>query len=438
VDGEDQWASGQDPGDDSGDEVEPDRMLGWISPDDRLWRHPSESTGPATGSSTVVIGPNRPSTRSRSGPWIVGGTACIVLVLVVAGVVMVTTGTAEQDGPGAPTSPVTLTAAPTTEPGGGHPVTMASLAPMMSAIRPSTVMMTIERSSGTTVTTGLVAVAAGFIVTTWEALSGARSITVIEPGGSRQVATLVGVDQPSGLAVVRIGDDLPAAKFDNGDPPSGTGAVAMALEPGRPTHGGPTPVVYAGTVLSAGQAVDADAVTSTFAATAIRAPLSHDDLGCPLVNAAGHVSGMLEKTVQDGASTISVFLPAGLVLGVAQQLVSSGAVIHGSLGVDASDADLTTTTSTYVSAASTPAAGARLDSVDAGGPAALKGMQSGDIITAIDDYPVRSSAELTTRLYPDRPGTQVQVTLNRGGTPTTMAVTLAAADPDAQGSNASP
>jgi S1-C subfamily serine protease len=241
VDGEDQWASGEDPGDDSGDEVEPDRMLGWISPDDRLWRHPSESSAPATGTSTVVMGPPSPSTRSRSGPWIVGGTACIVLALVVAGVVMVTTGTAEQDDPGAPTSPVTLTAAPTTEPGGG-PVVMASLA-MMSAVRPSTVVMIIERSSGTTVTTGLVAEAGGFIVTTWEALSGAKSVTVIEPGGSRQVATLVGFDQPSGLAVVRISDDLPAATFDNGDPATGTGAIAMALEPGRPSHESPTPVV---------------------------------------------------------------------------------------------------------------------------------------------------------------------------------------------------
>ncbi len=366
-----------------------------------------------------------------------GGTACIVLALVVTGVVMVTTSTAEHD-PGGPTTTVSLTAAPTTEPGGGHPVAMASLAAMMSSIRPSTVVMTIGRSSGTTVTTGLVAESGGIIVTTWAALSGAKSIIVIEPGGSRQVATLVGVDHPSGLAVVRISDDLPAATFDNGDPTAGTGAIAMALELGHPTHESPTPVVYSGTVVSAGQAVAADAVTSTFAATAVRAPLSHDDLGCPLVNGAGHVSGMLEKTVQDGASTISVFLPAGLVLGVAQQLVSSGSVIHGWLGVDTSDTDPTTPTSTYVGAASTPATGARLDSVNPGGPAALNAMQPGDIITAIDDYPVRSSAELTTRLYPDRPGTPVQVTLNRGGAPMTMTVTLAAADPDAQGSNASP
>ena len=366
-----------------------------------------------------------------------GGTACIVLALVVAGVVMVTTGTAEQDDPGAPTSPVTLTAAPTTEPGGG-PVVMASLA-MMSAVRPSTVVdddravvrhHRHHRSGG----------GGGRLHRhDVEALSGAKSVTVIEPGGSRQVATLVGFDQPSGLAVVRISDDLPAATFDNGDPATGTGAIAMALEPGRPSHESPTPVVYSGTVVSAGQAVDADDVTSTFAATAVRAPLSHDDLGCPLVNGAGHVSGMLEKTVQDGASTISVFLPAGLVLGVARQLVSSGAVIHGSLGVDTSDADPPAATSSYVGAASTPAAGARLDSVVAGGPAALSAMQPGDIITAVDDYPVRSSAELDDQdLSPIGRGQRCRLTLNRAGAPMTVPVTLAAADPDAQGSSASP
>jgi S1-C subfamily serine protease len=145
---------------------------------------------------------------------------------------------------------------------------------------------------------------------------------------------------------------------------------------------------------------------------------------------------LLEKTVQDGGSTISVFLPAELVLGVARQLVSSGAVVHGSLGIHTSDAD--STTSTPVGTAAAPTTGARLDTIEAGSPAAINAMAPGDIITRIDGYPVQSSAELMTRLYPERPGTPVLVTFIRGGTPTTMTVTLATADPDAQGGYASP
>ena len=413
---------------------------GWISPDDRLWRHPSESGRPVVGSPTIPWGSDRPDSRGRSGPWIVGGTtACILLALVAAGLVMATTGSGDQDASGFAPGVPSLAAAPTTEPGMKQAIGTATIADMVSSVRPSTVVLRIARSSGTSVRTGLVAESGGIIVTTAEAISGARAITVVEPGGSRQVAAVIGIDKPSGLAVVRIGDDLPAATFDNGDPSTGSGTVAMALEPGRGAAASPSPVVYAGTVVSAGQAVDADPVTSMFAATAVQAPLSHDDLGCPLLDRAGHVSGLLEKTVEDGSSTISVFLPAELVLGVAQQLVTSGAVVHGWFGVHTSDAFSVTTTSAHSGAPATPTAvGARLDSVDTGSPAAIGDMAPGDIITGIGGFPVQSSAELQTRLYPDRPGTTVQVAFTRGAAPMTTLVVLGGPDPDAQGSHSSP
>jgi S1-C subfamily serine protease len=238
---------------------------------------------------------------------------------------------------------------------------------------------------------------------------------------------------------VRISDDLPAATFDSADPSNGAAVIAMALEPGQQPNANPSPVVYAGTVVSAGQAVSADRVTTTFAATAVEAPLSHDDLGCPLLDNAGHVSGLLEKTVQSGGSTVSVFLPAALVIGVTRQLVQSGTMVHGWLGVHASNATSAVTTSTNSGASTAPVgAGARLDSVDAGSPAAIGGMAPGDIITGIDGYRVQSNAELETRLYPDGPGTTVLVTFSRGGASMTTPVVLASADTDVQGGQSSP
>jgi S1-C subfamily serine protease len=379
----------------------------------------------------------------------VGCTALgLMVALVTAGVVMATTGTGEQDVSGSTPGGPFLTAAPTTEPGAGQAVGKASIASMVSSIRPSTVVIITERSSGTSLTTGVVVESGGMIVTTSGALTGARAITVIEPGGSREAAELVGIDQPSGIAVLRIGDDLPAATFDGDDPSTGTGAVAMALEPGRGAGALPSPLVYAGTVASAGQALNADPVTTTFAATAVDTPLSRDDVGCPLLDRAGHVSGLLDQTVVDGASTVSVFLPAELVLGVAQQLVASGAVVHGWLGVHTSDAHPTATTAANTPAAPvttgavapsvTTDAGARLDSIDVDSPASLGELAVGDVITAIGGSRVRSSAELQTRLYPDRPGTTLQVAFTRAGVPMTTVVVLAGPDPDAQGSRPSP
>jgi S1-C subfamily serine protease len=411
-------------------------MLGWISPDDRLWRHPSESGASAGGPPTILAGKDRSGSRIRTGPWIVGGTACIVLVLVAAGLVMATTPTSDPDDSGATPGIASLTAAPTTEVGIRPTVGMASLAAMVSSIRQSTVIIEIAKSAGPSVTTGLVAEAGGIVVMSAAVLSGAKSIVVIEPSGSRRVATVIGIDQSSGLAVVSIGDDLPAATFDSDDPPTGGVIYAVALEAGHQANASPSPVVYAGKVLSTGHAVDVDAVTSKFVATAMQVSLSHNDLGCPLLDTVGHVSGLLEKTVQVGASTVSVFLPAELVLGVTRQLVSSGTVIHGWFGAHTSDTDPPTTTSTTGSSAQPPA-GARLDAVDAGSPAAAS-LAPGDIITAIDGFRVQSSAELQTRLYADPPGTAVDVTILRGGTSMKMPVTLAAAEPDAPGSHPAP
>ena len=51
------------------------------------------------------------------------------------------------------------------------------------------------------------------------------------------------------------------------------------------------------------------------------------------------------------------------------------------------------------------------------------GLRPGDVVEAVDGRSVRSVAELATRLYGDSPGTQLLVTVHRGGT--TFAATLA-------------
>jgi S1-C subfamily serine protease len=136
------------------------------------------------------------------------------------------------------------------------------------------------------------------------------------------------------------------------------------------------------------------------------------------------------RTKQSGGSTTAVFLPAELVLGVAQQLVTSGQMDHGWLGIETSDAgaaDPTTvhsaTTQTVVT---TPRDGARLDVIDQNGPAATAGLLAGDVIVDVAGNPVHSAAELETRLYADPPGTQVDLGFVRGGT--TMATSVILGD----------
>ncbi|MGO8872436.1 MAG: S1C family serine protease [Acidimicrobiales bacterium] len=429
MDGEDEGASQRDPDEEWGEGPEVDRLRGWIPPDDRLWRHPSESGG----SPGVVPATARNEGRTRPGPWLIGGAAaCVVIALVVAGLVITTTD------PGDPSDAVAHPplGSPTTEPGLVRMTNIASMAGMVTSTRLSTVIVSADRPAGTTTGIGLVAESGGIIVVPASTLSGARSITVVEPDGTRQPADLIGTDPASGLAVVQISDDLPAATFDGGDPATGSVAFALSLARSRRAGAAPGPEVYAGAVVSVGEPAGAEPA-SAFATTVVRTPLSAEDVGCPLLARNGEVDGMLVQTAHSGSSTLSIFLPAELVAGVARQLVSAGAVEHGWLGVDAGDAPTTTVVSTGSTSPATEV-GVPVVSVDSGSPAAMDDLAPGDVITALDGDQVQSEDELQTRLYADPPGTAVEITFEHDGTTMTRSAVLSGPDGDDPGVDPSP
>ena len=328
-----------------------------------------------------------------------GATTCLVVALIATGLIMVVSGTNEADNPGGPATLAPLTGTPTTEPGVAPTAGRRTIAAVLSDVRDSTVAVSVATRTGTTVSTGLVVESGGMIVTTTAALAGPvdhRHRTERHPPA--------GLDGRGGsgdrIAVVRISDDLPAASFDDDDPPAGSMSTAMAMTADPRTHGAPVPVVYAGTVVAAGRST-ATAGSAAFATTMIEAPLGHDDIGCPLLDSSGAVSGILEGTRQVGSTTLSVFLPAGLVYGVAQQLIMWGEVEHGWLGIKTGDS-------------AAPAGAVTSTAVDTGSPVAGV-MAPGDVITAIDGDPVHSNAELLTRLYAEAPGTAVTIDFRAAG-----------------------
>jgi S1-C subfamily serine protease len=427
VDGEDQGLPAPDPDDDG--------LRGWISPDDRLWRHPSEAGGSDRPTAVVVPGSGRP----RGAPWIVGGAAvCFVLVLTAVAATIAVTGGANS-APGS--APVTGSLSPTTEAGTAQVPPATTVRTLVADVGPSMVEVTSSGAGGTVSRAGVVVASGGLIVTTAGAVAGARSIEVVEADGVRQKGSVVGVDQRSGLAVVNVADDLPAASFADTDPVPGDLAMAMSLDRSDSPGGTPGVSVYAGTVLSAGRTVDADAETAAFASTVVAASLSPRDVGCPLVAADGDVLGMLETVTRTDGSVASVFLPAELVYGVAEQLVTTDRVEHGSLGVRAVDADpaaVTTTSSSTRPAPTSPVSGAQLVSVVTGGPAAEGGLEPGDVITGLDSAPVHGLAELQTVLYAEPPGATVSITYVRNGSTRQTSAVLVPADSDADASARSP
>lgn len=407
--GEDHEGFGTSDDDDGSDDGP---LRGWVPRDDRLWLHPSER---AASLADGAAGPrSTPSRSSPRGTWVVGGlTVCVVVALVLTGMVVATAG---DTGPAASTGGA-FTGVPTTEADLSRLTTTDRMVRLASTARDSTVALIVATGDGTRVGTGVVAEAGGIVVTLRPTVTGERSVTVVEPDGTRQPAVEVGSDPTTGIVVLRIADDLPVADFTDTDPATGSLAVAMSEE-SRSRDGAPTARLYAGTVLYAGLATG-PTQPSGFCGTAIDAPLSADDVGSPLVEPSGAVAGLLDAVEGAGTWRTAVFLPAGLVRDVTAQIVSNGSVDHGVLGAGVVDPAGTGTTGV--------GAGAVVADVTPGSSAARAGLEQGDRIVAVDGSGVRSVAELATRLYADAPGTEVPITFVRDGA--TVATTAVLGDP---------
>ena len=133
--------------------------------------------------------------------------------------------------------------------------------------------------------------------------------------------------------------------------------------------------------------------------------------GDPLLNPAGAVIGILYDVGPGTASAAPTFLPTQLVLGVADDLRSSGRVAHGWLGVQGTDVAGTS--------------GARVAAVVAGSPAAGR-LHSGEVILNMGSVPIRTMADLRARLYVLAPATTVALSVLDGAATHVVDVTLSA------------
>jgi serine protease Do len=183
------------------------------------------------------------------------------------------------------------------------------------------------------------------------------------------------------------------------------GSADMILSMASPDHGAMTlkcldgSVTAVGTEIASGWAKGMPAITSS-------GPAAHQEPGDPLLNPKGSVVGLLY-----GTGATSTFLPTQLVLGVADDLRSTGKVEHGWLGVQGA------TASTF--------GGAKVAALMAGSPAHGL-LEPGDVVMALDSMPIRSMADLRARLYVLPPHSTVGLAVDDGSTTQVVDVTLSA------------
>ena len=360
---------------------------GWIDPDDRLWRHPSEVASP--GAAPDLRFPLDPPARHhyRSAVMVLVGVGAVMAV--VAWVIVLLSPASDHPADNAPPQDTAANGPLTTLAGTQNAIPAAA-----EAAGHSLVELQATTSHGRVLLVGVAVAEGGLVATTADVLSGLQRIDMVGAGGKLESASVVATDKTSDVALVNVPVDLPVAPFasdsnlGSGDPdmaltfvPAGGGAIALHCTPGAVTD--------VGAPIGSGPATTMPAITSSPATPSVIS-------GEPLLNAAGSVVGMLYNA-NDGTAP-GTFLPSDLVVGVANDLRSQNRVVHGWLGVQGTDAPHD--------------AGAMVAQVQSGGPAATR-LQVGQLITAVNSTPVRSMAELRALLYVLPPGTAVMLSVQQ-------------------------
>lgn len=296
-----------------------------------------------------------------------------------------------------------------------------------SAVK-SMVLLSRTTASGTAYTgCGISLGRDGLFLTSAQSVKATTSLVASAQTLAPSPATVVAVDPGSDVALVRVlNASVPVASL-SGDRSIAAGSEdsVVALTRGATSHsdpGGVTPrwspatFDYIGSPPRRGSASSlADIMVTTLG--------TPQPPGAVLVNGEGSVIGLLDQSVPSTPKAAAprapnaAFLPADLLAGVANDLALNRPVKHGWLGIDGRD-------TTVGSTAQSAERGALVSSVDPNGPAASS-LKAGDVIEAVGGHPVRSMAELRTRLYVLSPGTPVQLKVVRDGTTINVEVDLA-------------
>jgi serine protease Do len=272
-----------------------------------------------------------------------------------------------------------------------------------------------QRSLGS----GVIVDSKGYIVTNRHVVEKADRIRVKlqdeDPATPGHDAKLIGMDQETDLAVIKIDLDrpLPAAKLGNSE---GMQVGDWVLAIGSPF--GLQETVTAGIVSAKGRSIVPNRQFQSFIQT--DAAINPGNSGGPLVNMAGEVVGINTAILTETSSYAGVgfAMPSNTVAQVYNQLIGpEHRVARGSIGIQFQPQN--------PAIAHIYGSGVTVSDVVSGSPADQAGLKVGDTITAIEGKDLKNGDDLVSDIASRKPGSKVKVAFVRNGKKQDAMVTIA-------------
>ncbi len=237
-------------------------------------------------------------------------------------------------------------------------------------------------------------------------------------------AKVVGTDADTDVAVVKIdGNDLPYLKLADSDKLQ-VGEWVIAI--GNPF--GLSHTVTAGIVSAKGRSgLPLEGISyQDFIQT--DAAINPGNSGGPLINLDGKAVGINTAIIGPGGNIgIGLAIPINIAKGVQQQLIGTGKVVRGWVGIAMTQ--LTPELAEGLGLAK-DTKGVAVSQVFEGSPAEKAGIKHNDVIVEFEGEPVESDNEFRNRVAMLKPGTEVKLVVLRNGERKTFTVTLAERPPE--------
>ncbi len=282
------------------------------------------------------------------------------------------------------------------------------------------VSITCVSQSGASSGTGVVLSADGYILTNHHVVADARQVEVLFSSAQTLPAEIVGLDEISDLAVLRVqATDLTPAEFgDSSMLQVGDAVVAI---------GDPLGVELRGTMTDGiVSAINRDIATGGRTMTLIQtnAALNSGNSGGPLLNCYGQVIGINTLKIGDymdasGVEGLGFAIPSTTVKDIVDQLLQQGYVSgRPTLGITGEEVSVIHQIYSHLPR------GIYITDVTPGSDAAKKGISVGDVLMAVDNTRITDAETLKTLIYQYQPGDTVKVVIYRAGSQYALELTV--------------